>query len=785
MSDLREKRVELILQQLDELPTLPAVAVRVLQVTQDDSSSAGDVVRLIESDPSLTTRILKLVHRADLGIRGEVSSVDRAVKLLGFDAVRSAVLAVSVFDTFREAPGGGASKFSREEFWKHCVAVACCAELLAMQLKKVFGRDAGVDAGDAFVCGLLHDLGKVALDAALPKSFSRVVEAAELLRGNIADIERQVIGIDHMVVGKRLAEQWALPASIRESIWLHGQVPAALPGTVQHPRLVNLITLADAIVREQHIGWSGNYTYATGKTSLIEAIGLTPEQVTAAVTGLVEHIEPRASALGLGAASANELYVSALAQANAELGRVSQQLSAKNRKLAVRAAFFDALSRFAAELRPDAPPQIILQAIGQTAVTVLHAGAVAVFSHPPGRDYAEVALIDGNGELFENAIVESHTERHVEGEAPAEPAQPNRSTAAARREPRPPQNSDAILIPVTADLEWLMDTISPKLGGEQRFWIPLHADGVCIGGIIWGAAADELQRLSPQLNELQALCAGWSLALRTTQIREETRTLSEQLAEANRRLQSAQQEVTRSKTVMMVAEMAAGAAHEMNNPLMVISGRSKMLEMELSDPKQKDIAGKIFQNSQRLSDIITEMMDFARPQTAKIAEVPVITLLDRAITTAKQLENPSDRTLVSTADETPAVKVDAEQIVAALAEVIANAVQSTAEKTGRIEVSSAFDPFSMQVVITVTDNGHGMDENTLKHAFDPFFSMKKAGRRRGMGLAKAIRWVESNGGSMKLESRVNTGTRVMMLLPAAQGSGVRSQESGIRNHEVA
>jgi putative nucleotidyltransferase with HDIG domain len=748
----------------------------VLQVTQDDSSSAGDVVRLIESDPSLTTRILKLVHRADLGIRGEVSSVDRAVKLLGFDAVRSAVLAVSVFDTFREAPGGGASKFSREEFWKHCVAVACCAELLAMQLKKVFGRDVGVDAGEAFVCGLLHDLGKVALDAALPKSFSRVVEAAELLRGNIADIERQVIGIDHMVVGKRLAEQWALPASIRESIWLHGLVPAALPGTVQHPRLVNLVTLADAIVREQHIGWSGNYSYSAGKNSLIEAIGLTPEQVTSAVTGLVEHIEPRASALGLGAASANELYVSALAQANAELGRVSQQLSARNRKLAVRAAFFDALSRFAAELRPDAPPQIILQAIGQTAVTVLHAGAVAVFSHPPGRDYAEVALIDGNGELFENSIVEagSGQEQAGGGRRAAGNEGDSPLPSASRHLPA----GEAILLPVAADLEWLMDTISPKLGGEQRFWIPLHADGVCIGGIIWGAAAGELQRLSPQLNELQALCAGWSLALRTTQIREETRTLSEQLAQANRRLQSAQQEVLRSKTVMMVAEMAAGAAHEMNNPLMVISGRSKMLETELSDPKQKDIAGKIFQNSQRLSDIITEMMDFARPQTAKIAEVPVNTLLDRAISTAKQLENLSDRTLVSTADETPAVKVDAEQIVAALAEVIANAVQATPEKSGRIEVSSAFDPFSMQVVLTVTDNGHGMDENTLKHAFDPFFSIKKAGRRRGMGLAKAIRWVESNGGSMKLESRVNAGTRVMMLLPAGQGSGLRVQGSG-------
>src|SRR5690349_10457365 len=130
MADLREKRVELILQQLEDLPTLPAVAVRVLEATADEGSSAKQVVELISSDVALTTRILQLVHRADSGVRGEVNSIERAVVLLGFDAVRSAVLAVSIFQTFgqpdAQRPG---AHFSVEEFWKHSVAVACCAEL--------------------------------------------------------------------------------------------------------------------------------------------------------------------------------------------------------------------------------------------------------------------------------------------------------------------------------------------------------------------------------------------------------------------------------------------------------------------------------------------------------------------------------------------------------------------------------------------------------------------------------------------------------------------------------
>src|SRR5829696_4888534 len=107
---VREKRVELILQQLEELPTLPAVALQVLEVTANEGSSAKEVVALISSDVSLTTRILQLVHRAEVGVRGEVNSIERAVILLGFDAVRSAVLAVTVFETFCSANKGAKAR---------------------------------------------------------------------------------------------------------------------------------------------------------------------------------------------------------------------------------------------------------------------------------------------------------------------------------------------------------------------------------------------------------------------------------------------------------------------------------------------------------------------------------------------------------------------------------------------------------------------------------------------------------------------------------------------------
>jgi putative nucleotidyltransferase with HDIG domain len=775
MSDLREKRVELILQQMEELPTLPAVAVRVLDATGREDANVKDVVRLIESDPALTARILQLVHRAEVGVSGDVASVERAVILLGFEAVRSAVLAVSVFEAFREPGQRLGAYFRRDEFWKHCIAVACAAELLAQRLP----RDVGVDPGEAFVCGLLHDLGKVALDAMLPKSFSRVVEAADMLRGNIADLERTVIGLDHMVVGKRLAEKWQLPATVRDCMWLHGQLPAALPPGVKNPKLVNLITLADVLVREHHLGYSGNFSFPVARQVLCDAVGVSREAVESVLHHLVEAIEPRARALGLGTTSSRELYQQALAQANKELGRVTGQLATKNRKLATRAKFFDALSAFQGELRPDAAPQVVLHAIGQTAVSVLGVKNAAVFSLPPGRGYAETVLVDESGQIFETSLVECTTQDVImtrAGVANATSAgnadAKTQATAApiAKDQTMSVAPGDGPVLAAGEEIEWFLAAISPRLAHDHRYWMCLQVDGLCIGGVVWGAPVGEAQRLSPQVHELTAMAGGWSLALRTTQIREEARSLAEQLAEANRRLQTAQTELLRSRTVVTVGEMAAGAAHEMNNPLAVISGRSQLLAAQLEDPKLKQSARQIHEQSQRLSDIITELMDFAKPTPPKIATFDVAELIDKALYEAKATTDPADRLIEVTVADVPQVQVDADQVTAALTEVIGNALQATDEKSGQIDIHGAFDPYSSRVVITIADNGNGMDDTTLKRAFDPFFSAKPAGRRRGMGLPKALRWVESSGGSIRLESRQGQGTRTIVLLPAVPGA---------------
>ena len=229
-------------------------------------------------------------------------------------------------------------------------------------------------------------------------------------------------------------------------------------------RLINVITLADLLVREQHLGYSGNYSFNISREKLMAVVGLPATALEPVLRQLLERIETRASVMQIDRATSHEMFEQALSRANQELGKVTSQLEAKNKRLAVRAKFFDALSGFQGDLRPDSPPQAVLEAIGQTAVGVLDiVERRTAFSLLPSQDFAEVVLLDGAGKVFETTLVDC--EKH-----------PDRTTG------------DGPVLHAGDELQWLLAAVSPRLGGDQRFWICLEADGLCIGGVVWGAA---------------------------------------------------------------------------------------------------------------------------------------------------------------------------------------------------------------------------------------------------------------------------------------------------------
>src|SRR6185369_2486334 len=152
--EIKTRKVELVLQQLDALPTLPAIVVRLMSLTQSPESKIQEIVQLLSADQSLTGKLLSLAGSAATGVRIPVTNVQQAVVLLGFDTLRNLALSVKVFEVFQQAPDGEDRDkqdqeplFKREEFWKHSLAVATAAEMLAVHTQPK------LNSGDAFVCG--------------------------------------------------------------------------------------------------------------------------------------------------------------------------------------------------------------------------------------------------------------------------------------------------------------------------------------------------------------------------------------------------------------------------------------------------------------------------------------------------------------------------------------------------------------------------------------------------------------------------------------------------------
>jgi signal transduction histidine kinase len=287
------------------------------------------------------------------------------------------------------------------------------------------------------------------------------------------------------------------------------------------------------------------------------------------------------------------------------------------------------------------------------------------------------------------------------------------------------------------------------MGTSNCWFMPLLCGNEPVGGILW-AARDSNNSLSG-IADLVLVSQSWGMTLRTAQIREQQTILTESLAAANRELGALQQQLVRARSLASLGEMAAGAAHEMNNPLAVISGRAQLLAAKIADPAMKQEASLIAQQGERLSQIITDMMEFAKPVSPKPVPIDLATLLEDAARTA------TERALAAAPGQTPvrvriepvhgipATRADARQIKNAVVEVVLNALQAsrTPDGEGRskqpaeVVLQARFDPLDEQIVIQVCDLGIGMSDEVLRNAFAPFFSAKTAGRNRGMGLAKA------------------------------------------------
>ncbi|MDP6544643.1 MAG: HDOD domain-containing protein [Phycisphaerae bacterium] len=698
---------------------------------------SGELSGLVALDPAMTAGVLSLANRE--GGRA-VATVDGAVEKMGFESVRAALLAGQGFlvPAFDQSSDTG---FDNEAFCRHCLAVAIAAGKLAD-----FGA-VPLDPVEAFVCGLLHDVGKLVLARVAPKSYRRALAGSTRYQGNISEYERDIIGVDHSVAGLHLAREWRLGSAVEAVAWLSHQPGEAIPESIADRAMVEIVGLADTIARESDIGLSGNFKFIRSSGQLAAQMGLAGDIPARIAERLADEVEERMGSLPAESPGQSaEAYHRAVSRANAELGKLNGQLRRGKAELQADAEALGRLRRFASSISPDALLPETLRAL---------TGAVAdVVSIEPSAAEPIIAYCCGQGTEGVTLVV-------ADGSDP-----PGVQTARANPQFDATANNSGdnsaggAMVAVLGDVGVLRQWIDPGIYAHHRL--------VCrdrwIGGVLSPGDAPGQERMGESLETL-----GDVLALTLAMARGQSRAmrLSEQLAGTGEVLAATQETLSEARTLAAMGEMAAGAGHELNNPLAVISGRAQLMREKASNPEESKTWKQITDQAQKISDIITDLMDFASPRRAEPDIVDVGDLTQEVAKAFAASQDPAIRACeISVEMPTGPLKIVADivQMRATLREVVTNAVIAGKNKP-QVRISAEADELNDCVLISISDNGPGMDAQTLSSVFTPFFSAQEAGRRVGLGLPRARRYVINNGGRMWIETRLGEGTTVFIELP--------------------
>lgn len=273
----------------ENLPSLPTVALNILRLTRDPDSNAEDIAKVLGTDPALAAKILKMVNSSLFGVVREVTSIKKAVALLGMRTVKVLALSFSLVELIRGEAGRSVT-FDYENFWRHSLTSAVAGRLLAdatmSQLKE-----------DAFVGGLLSDLGVLAATSCAPELYEPVLESWKELGKWDTEAERRIVGVSHAMISRELLSRWGLPDLLCNSIGAHhGEGYDSLIGTTH--KLAAILRGA-ASITELFCGDVPVTDIDRCKQTCRELIGIDDDALDRVLDGVGEHLQEIASLLSV------------------------------------------------------------------------------------------------------------------------------------------------------------------------------------------------------------------------------------------------------------------------------------------------------------------------------------------------------------------------------------------------------------------------------------------------------------------------------------------------------
>ncbi len=680
-----------------------------IDVCNNEDTPLDELSQITARDPSLTSKVLRLANSAYAGFMEPVTSLEKAVIYLGAATIKNLAISASVLQVFSRTRSDGV--FDLPHFWWHSFLCASLARRISKQMKMG-------DPEEAFIAGLLHDIGKLIFWQYFPEEYGKIL--SEVGTDPIRLIARETdLGATHAELGAWLIRRWQLDPFLADAVAFHHETPEEIESAFP---LVKIVYVANLMSRHA----VGNDT-AEGAAVAKNAFGFSDAQTAALISGARDEVTEVAQALDIPVAPPHETGTDAASSADDDLHKEIKNIS----------LLYGTLENL---LKADSKESILL---------VVERGLRIVF------DAQRIFFF-----LYDS-----------EGDRLAGTASETRSGARRIGELQLPV-TDTASLPVAALVEQtILDSfnrtplsIADKqlihlLGTEGMFCIPLNAYHQRIGVIVMGVQSAQASRFAAQQKLLQMFAnhAAACLYIDDFKLKQSQKIQTERMEAASL--------------------MARKVVHEVNNPLGIIKNYLKILGLKLPErhPAQEDI-GVIGKEIDRVVQIVQRLNRFSKTDLGTHHPVDVnrvlseqVTLLRKSIMTPAGIQDH-----LSLQKDLPKVAADENGLKQVFLNLIKNAAEAMPQG-GNLYIQTAFTegaPAPMAkgsrtrngVDITVKDDGPGIPNDVRSRLFEPFISSKGADHR-GLGLSIVHSIIKEHNGTITCDSDSQMGTSFVISLP--------------------
>jgi len=748
------------IESLKELPTISPVATKLLEISSDEKCGIRDVSKIIESDPSLSSKIIRLANFSHLnaGHCSEVDTVHRAISLLGLNMVRCVALSVSTINLLNSDLQG---EFDPVDFWAHSISCAIASELFAKHFS--FPHP-----DTAFFAGLLHDLGKYLLFNWKRDRYNKVVTKAKITRTRLLEKEEAHLGFGHTQAAKILMEQWNFPKSLILPAWLHHQ-PLTEFGTSQFESLPFIVKCANSLCHIQRFGYSNNPVGDMDTEELIESARLgTKEKLKIFSTRVLERFEEVSKLFNWKNTTA-DLYISSIIRSNKEISDIHIKLEKANRKHLLLQTTKEMINKLYETLEPPI-------SIGKSMSTIMEILSKTISN----KQLSSFACIWSEKiiELWINTFKEGDFKRLT---------LPLDSSIESKRDYNPEEIASIIKSAVTNENEKssiLIEDIINVLNSANLIILPIKSEAITFGLIMIESDIGYLTE-EEQTVILDQFIKTTGQVIRQVLHVKALDQQSEDIARISRKAYETKKQLYHVERLASVGRLAAGAAHEINNPLSAITLKAQILQSKTKDDIIFDGLNLIVQQSFRIAKITKELMGVARPSESQFETSNIITIIKQAVNLLEnQIKLANINVYTEFKHDTLMIYSDPKQIEQVFLNLIVNAMHAM-ENGGDLIIKTKTAGEKHELKVEIEDTGTGIEPENITKIFNPFYTSKKSKDGTGLGLSISKSIIEEHKGTLTVTSKSGKGSVFTVCLPLEKNTSIKevtANESDIKHN---